>query len=243
MSRGSPDYGNPNYEIASSQSDLNDLIVYQKGFASLDGRGRTVVYDDLSRGLNSFIGLNSGGGIEPRITHLNEGGYLGGLTCELRADGIGARSAIERTFPIISSGRVGLEVAFCPNDSSLPMLFELHGEPITGSPRKASIYWDNGNQILMYGTGAGYNEMIPYLQVASNLGWWVRFKVVFDFVNNEYVRFINGGREWDLSGYPLMTGYADRLGMCTFLADATQVSGYLSAIGYFGSFAVTADEP
>ena len=195
-------------------TDVGELAARLKSGNTFDRRGNVLWLDDFEDALKwePDIGSGSGGSIALSAEAARSGAGSCKMTCP---DTLGGYAQIRRYsgYPVVS--KIGSEISFTlpPSPGFGQLLLELTLDDGTDWI-VASVFWDmsdpdHRNHTLLLVTPTGgvvfADDLHSYLQ---SIYCFHTLKLVADFVNKKYLRFILDHRTWDLSEYDLqiMTG-------------------------------------
>ena len=202
--RGQPDFGA--YQTKSTGAtlaDMADLAVRLGIIVEYDRRGDVVKLDDFESPVFRWESTPSlGGAIALDIAQVKSGAKSVKLSVNGTA---GASPNIKSFFYPLGSLQLGAEISFCKPATTYKLRFEMSN--YTGT----AVYY--GQAEILFNTGVlqirksdGTN-----IEVATGLTFrdddfvFSPMKMVIDFLNNKYTRFLLANVEYDLSAHALST--------------------------------------
>jgi len=244
MPRGLPDYGIPQYALASQSIDMATLLLAQTGISSVDGKGRITYADNFHGGLTGFMWSWGGDGkkpypattfcyIPPLSLGFNPGTYNGG-----------GWSWVQKWLAIPDTEKIGLEaVVAAGTGHEVQYGLELWYCYQDGLAYNWTVYWHTGTgQISIYSGGQIVSLDTYYIDMS---GWvYTPIKLVGNVTAGTWDRLLLGSRGYNLSGYIPNRPSLSRKGMllvqliCSAVKPDT--SGDFGRIGYM---ILTIDEP
>lgn len=241
MPRGLPDYYNPDTLISQRLANVEEIVTQQRGLASVDNRGRTLLFDRFDVAGAAWISAKAGDASYPDLST---------TTCYVRptsvlmAAGTQTGSGVSYMVKRVLFGattRLGLETAIVFDTSActylITIVYNLDGDETIAALK---ILPPSGD--IQIQTGGSFVSV-------ANVGWnadaavaWIPLKLVADFENDAYLRLIVGQEEIDLSAYPLNTSAVAEPGLAEFtlagIADDDDTNN-----AYYGYAIITVDEP
>lgn len=268
MARGTPDGGYSPYSAASNVTDLGALANVLWGFSPIDGRGRVLFLDTFNNGLSGWSPTSGGAGsVNPALTGtfpVFSPPNSVNLTCGTTGPVGNGFSQIDRTFPIGSVSRFGMEAGIfmgsvAPLNQPFPGAFDIDLAAFdpTGSTEMIGLVRINratGTIQLWSDNIIGGNQFLDVYTLPTNLidtyeAIYLQIKVVVDFsrggpIAGKYVRLVIGQQTLDIGGINLANltvagapGTVDTI--VTAWADGTASHN----IGRVGYVMLTGDEP
>jgi len=241
VAHGYPDYGTQGpISTVHSVQDMGELAARLKSIDTFDRRGNVIWLDDFESGIQKWRELGAGFGADFVWTtaRSRNGSYSGKL---ITGVAIGNSGHIEHYQPYPVLSKMGLEVSFAKGDNwdDFYIRFFLYDGAFL---HEVQFHWESADNCLYYLPQAGAEiQLLPAVPLYVSDYMFNTFKVVADFVNNEYVRFIANERTFDLAGIP------HRLtGMITIPFIACVITLYTnanaSAIAYIDDVIITQNE-
>ncbi len=241
MPRGLPDYYNPDTLISQRLANVEEIVTQQRGFASLDNRGRTLFFDRFEVAGGAWISANSGDASNPD---------LDGNICYVRPTsivmaagtltGVGVSWMIKR-FLLGATSRLGIETALGYRTGActyhVSITYNLDGEETLAELRVL----DGSGDISIYTGGA----FVSVGNVGFNAGatlCWLPVKLVADYANDIYLRLVVGQEEIDLSDYALDTSSVAEAGLAEITLKCVADDDVANS-GHYGYAIITVDEP
>ncbi len=241
MPRGLPDYHNPDTLISQRLANVEEIVSQQRGFASVDNRGRTLLFDRFDVAGSAWIVAKQGDGVNPDLST---------TTCYVRPNsvkmdagtltGVGFSWMVKRVL-LGATARLGLETAVVSDTLACPyyiaIIYNLGGDETI-----AELFFVPSSGALSIKTGGSF---VSVGNVGFNAGAavaWIPLKLVADFENDIYLRLIVGQEEIDLSAYPLNTSDESEPGLAEFRLRA-QADDDVTNNAYYGYAIITVDEP
>lgn len=203
MSHGYPDWGTqrPLSTIFSIQ-DLGELAARLGSIVTFDRRGNVLWYDDFESGIEKWIVIPSPGG-KP-ISWSTKGSRNGIYSCLIQTSAAAeASAAIYKYLPYPTLSNIGLEFSFAGiqhMDSLVATLWVLTAT----DTHRVRIKYERATGRVYYWPDEGdwvYSGITAEFVLSRTL--FNTFKLVGDFVINEYKRLIVNDQEVDLSGLAL----------------------------------------
>ncbi len=241
MPRGLPDYFNPDTLVSIRLANVEEIVTQQRAFASVDNRGRTLLFDHFGEAGAAWISANSGDGSNPDLST---------TTCYVRPNSVlmaagtlsgGGFSWMAKRVLLGATARLGLETAIVYDTLActyyITMTYNLGGEETLAELRVLPPSGD----ISIY-TGGSF---VSVGNVGFNAGAsvaWIPLKLVADFENDIYLRLIVGQEEIDISAYSLDTSSVAEPGLAEFTLRG-QADDDVSNNAYYGYAIITVDEP
>ena len=244
MPRGLPDYGIPQYSIATQSIDMATLMLAQTGICSIDGKGRIFHGDNFHAGLSGFE-LGSGGDGKnpyPATTHC----YIPPLSMGMNAGSINGNGVAYayKDITIPDTSKVGIEVMVGAGTSH-PIIYDvmMSYSYIDGSGYKWEIKWNTNNGTISINVGGSFINIGTYAPNIS--GWiWTPIKLIGNISNGKYDRLLLGNIGYNLSNYN-----ATNIGILTkgtleiYLQGWGGMTYQTGDYGRYGYVIVTVDEP
>lgn len=207
---GGPDYAAPKpvgqvpVGPVHTLTDIAELAARLKSANTFDRRGNVILLDDFEDTLKWEPDM--GGGAGGSIALSAEAARSGAVSCKMTCpDHLGSYAQISRYsgYPVVS--KIGSEISFTipPSPGFHNVLFELTLDDGTDWI-VASVFWDMPDRTLLLVTPTGgiifANGLDHYLR---SIYCFHTLKLVADFVDKKYLRFILDHQTWDISEYDL----------------------------------------
>jgi hypothetical protein len=244
MPRGLPDYGIPQYSVATQSIDMATLVLAQTGICSIDGKGRIFYADNFHAGLSGFELASGGDGKNPypATTHcyippLSMGMYPGTI------NGNGLAYAY-KLFTIPDTNKAGVEV-MVGGTSSYPVIYDIM--VLYGYKDMAGYQWEvkwntNDGTISIYANGSFINIGTYYPVLTFWL--WTQIKLVCNLFNGKYDRLLLGTMGYNLSTYNGVNVSVPNKGLFEMWLHCRPALTYQTGdYGRYGYVIVTVDEP
>ena len=242
MPRGQPDYGlYTQTPVASGISDPGEAAARLGGINVYDRRGWTVWMDDFEApALRWGTAIVAPGSIPVLSTTR---AWMGIQSVYLAVPAVnGARSAINRTFPLVRLGRIGIELFTYLNVTTPSYLMILLTIYDGSNESYAELHLDNLARTATLITSIGPIPVATKCFPLVPLIAFIPVKLVVDMDTDRYVRLLIGPDEIDLSTYLMVLGPATDVKMlgltCWLEGNVAGVSN-----GYIDNFILTQNEP
>jgi hypothetical protein len=243
MSRGSPDYGIPDYSFFAVETPVSDIIAERQGFSRLDNRGRVIYFDDFREGIFRWHLEQDGTGDFPK--HLYTEGYSVGFygAMMFRGNASGDVSGMFTRLNLPVSKKLGIEVSvyIINGFSRVNILLEHLYTGINGFRAELSILKQTGEFVIV--NSGGDQHIFTPLDVTSLYNQWISVKIVADYSTGKYERLMIGNTQYDISSLSMTSGLTGFAGntqaeLYTSVSDAT----YKQPV-YIGYVIISGDEP
>jgi len=244
MPRGLPDYGIPQYALATPSIDMATLFLAQTGICSVDGKGRIFYADNFHAGLAGFDTFNMGNGklpyptstycyIPPLSLGFNPGTYNGN-----------GGAGVTKWFVIPDTEKMGLEVNVAAG-SDHPVWYGIKLDYcyVDGSSKEWDVYWNTNNGAVQIHSNGQLITIDTYY--INTYGWYyVPIKFVVNVKSGKYDRLLIGNKGYNLSSYSYNTSYLTVKGMLALQLYCIAVLPSTSGdYGRYGYIMLTVDEP
>lgn len=246
---GNPDYAAPKplgqFPIGPvyTLTDLAELAARLGSIDTFDRRGNVLFMEDFEGGyarwFDSAVPPGLGGAVEWSQDKAKIGSFSLKMTGPNVEDGYTWIMHYE-PYPVLSS--MGLEVSILPVERIKSMSFQLQlydGTQVS----MGSIRWIKDTSTLQYwGSDLAYHDMTPLYGLPYSNWLFQTLKLVVDFENGKYERFIIGERSYDMRDYDLYTvasGDYRRVAAAIFVES----SAAGSALAYLDNVIITQNEP
>ncbi len=241
MPRGLPDYYNPDTIVAQRLANVEEVVTAVQRMASMDNRGRTIVFEHFNENLSGWDTVKGGDGVVGSIK--TDDAYIppSSLYIDAGTSGGSGLSYVRKHIVLGETKRLGLETAIMyRSDAPLYELILLYNRAGTNYEGRLTVNPTDG--VINVGVPGDYDIVgeIGFNADASNS--WLPLKLVADFEDNIFVRALIGQRQIDLTDYPLTASSVASPGLARFIlwAEAIQAA---NNDAYFGYAALTVDEP
>jgi hypothetical protein len=244
MPRGLPDYGIPQYSIATQSIDMATLVLAQTGICSVDGKGRIFYADNFHAGLAGFE-LGSGGDAKnpyPSTTHC----YIPPLSMGMNAGSINGNGVAYayKMFTTPDTTKFGIEV-MCGAGTSNPIIYDvmvLYGYQ-NSAGYKWEVKWNTNNGTISINVGGSFINIGTYYPNASF--WiWTGIKLVGNISTGKYDRLLIGNVGYNLSSYNAYNVIVPTKGLIEIWLQCWPALTYQAGdYGRYGYVIVTVDEP
>lgn len=238
--RGTPDYDQPGYYLASRLVDLGMIAHASMKIASVDNRGRVVFFDHFENGIEGWQYTIAGDATAPYA----QTAYAEVPPCCIRLPlgtlAGGGYSEIGEFIQANPSNRVGFQASLSmENTPAHVFLYVVIG---TGAASYyGSVRYDIALGKMSINTGGGLVQ-IASVAAASIYHVWLPIKIVVDFDLLKYVRAVIGSVNIDLSSYALEVNGAitEDVIKASVQAQPTNNAGDYALVGHV---IITLDEP
>lgn len=202
MARGAPDYGAyASKEVTASISDMGEVAARLGSIDIFDKRGDVVYFDAFEEPVLSW-----------GVSEINASVYLSSRdvksrsqAVELNTDaGIDNWASINKSFSILPSKRLGVEVSFGGVLAGWLFLDAFYHDGITEYHARARF--DAAGNIYVWDGDLGDYTLVAAMGVLHyGLGthFFHTMKLVADFETGKYVRLMFSTQEWDISAINL----------------------------------------
>lgn len=242
MAHGQPDYGM--YSLAQTiykLTDMGELAARLGSIDTFDRRGDVVWFDDFEAAVLRWIVASSVGSPDPILSTTQQ--WMGVQSVYYATvAGAGEYSEIQRNFPLIRLGKVGLEIWV--NLAILtPGYFMIRLNILDGTNfAYCEIRLDSQARTASIVTPLGTIVIATTCFPAFPTRCWMPVKVVVDMDTDLYTRLLIGNREYNISAHALVPG-----GLTTDSYMNVHLwleGGAVGAMsGYTDTFILTQNEP
>jgi len=244
MPRGLPDYGIPQYSIATQSIDMATLMLAQTGICSIDGKGRIFHADNFHAGLSGFEPGSGGDGKNPypATTHC----YIPPLSMGMTPGTINGNGVAYayKILTIPDTNKIGIEVMVGAGTSH-PIIYDvmvLYGyKDLAGY--KWEVKWNTNDGTISINVGGSFINIGTYYPNASF--WiWTAIKLVGNISTGKYDRLLVGNVGYNLSGYNAYNVSVPTKGLFEMWLQCWPALTYQTGdYGRYGYVIVTVDEP
>lgn len=242
MAHTLPDY-TTKYKLAKifGNVDNAELAARINGLSTLDRRGNVVWWDDFEGGASLKWGVFADG--VGTATVSTDRAWMGSQSMKLTtAAVIGNVVDLDKSFSLPIERKLGVEFMFHIASGKPTILIYWVG--FTGTTYfLAQVQYDfNLDKIYYYNSGSAWIELPKVDGTVTTHESWCLMKLVIDWTTKEYVRFIFGGSEYNLSGLSLKTG-ASATARRTDVLIYNRAETAAAATVYIDNFIFTQNEP
>ena len=206
MARGQPDFGSYQQQQAiAGLADVGELAARLGSINVYDRRGFTVWQDNFEGPNLAWTLSRNSGGTLPALSSAKP--YMGSQSCYfVTAAGVGAGATIERLFPLLRTGKIGIEfMLYLENETAgyfWSRMLVYDGTNISNAWLRLDM---KGNTaIIITSTGQVTIATSPFNSAANNA--YTAIKWVIDTVNDKYVRLLINDTEFDISSHVIAGG-------------------------------------
>lgn len=200
MPHGTPDWGQLS---ATTQrypvTDLGELAARLGALPSIDRRGDVVFTDSFESGLVGWLYVALGTGAQVGLSMGTA--HTGLFSARLEpGDAAGGYAAIFRRMPLPATALAGVEFWLYVGEAFDTLVLAVYR--YTGSEQTtwALRYDDQNNTIDYWGAAGAWVTVATDVDLFGNGGQWNALKLVFDQVEQKYVRAIVNDSEYSLAG-------------------------------------------
>lgn len=242
VSRGYWDYGTPQYQTATTISDLGAVIAGLRGVLSMDGRGRVVVLDDFDAGLGSWKATTAGAGVAPVAVNIADKMFRGPVVAKLAPVAVGGVSGISRDLYLAKLSRTGIETNFLlgANSADIDLTVSAYNSDDSRT-YSATLRYRQADQHWTLST-AGTPVVLDWSTFLFPGPGWMPVKLVVDPLTKTAVRAVIAGVEVDLTGAGTLSSFLAAPGYCSYLVRAVGLDTHVNPL-YLGYAILTSDEP
>jgi hypothetical protein len=243
MTRGGPDWGVADYQIAGIQVDLASIADRIRGFGLIDQRGRVQTIDTFDNGLDGWQAYSSGSGSDPVVKSMQQYAYAG--PCQVVFDAglvAGGVAGIQKLLHLGEAARIGLEIGLYWTGSEGNLAFSIIYNAQSGSAWLMQLEYNSATNVFNVVSTGGVRVAVSDAdaQLANNLGF-LSLKLVADFETGMYERFMYGEVQRSIETTP-MFATATVEGLATVGVQVT-VSAAANGSMVMTYGALTKDEP
>ena len=242
MPHGLPDFGaSTPKETVFALSDMAELAVRLGSVVSYDRRGDVVYIDDFEspviKWTQALIGVGAAINLSAAIAR------SGSQSLFLRGGTVaGASAGITRNLPTITPKRMGAEITFSLNRTSIEWRWDILYYDGTNYHQGTMKFIDPTHKLQLL-NGAGVYIDLATIALTSGIVYQHTLKLVVDFSTDKYVRFMLDDRVYDISSYDLRVS-ASAIGpllLAGYSVDAV-ANGPINDV-YLDDFIFTQNEP
>jgi hypothetical protein len=242
MTHTLPDY-TTKYKLSKifSSVDTNENAARLGACSTMDRRGNLIWYDDFEAPVALKWGVSTDAGGAAAISTTRCWMGTQSMKSSTHTD-IGDQTSLGKVFCLPIERTMGIEYMFNINNGK--PIVRIYVVGYTGTAYfMGQIQYDHDLQKIYY-----YNSASAWIELplADNnltvLEHWFLMKLVIDWDKKEYVRFIFGGTEYDLSGIGMKTGAnVTKKSVSVILYNIAQSAE--ASIVYYDNFILTQNEP
>lgn len=240
MPRGLPDYYNPSTLVSQRIVDLAGVMSAVAKIPPLDGRGRLAYVDTFSEGVYGVqLQATGTGGVISLDTAIAEVPPVS-LKAQPGTGGINPRVIVSRLFFADTPSAFGLEigVSSLDVDARIEMVINYH-TPTAALAGEVYIYTSTG---LIQVVHSGGTSTLATKRAMTDPYEWITLKLVIDFANSVFSRFLWGQTQYDLSAYAPVSTAGGTPGKGEIVVRFKNDNGVQSTLR-LGHLAITTDEP
>jgi hypothetical protein len=244
MPRGLPDYGIPQYALATPSIDMATLVLAQTGICSVDGKGRIFYADNFHAG-TAGLELYVAGDAKyayPATTHT----YIPPLSLGMNPGTVngGGRAEAYKILTIPDTPKIGLEVMVAAGtDHTVVYNFDLRYCYADGHAAIWWVTWDTGDGSLWIYSGTQFIKIDTYY--INMAGWiWTPIKIVGNLETLKWDRLLIGNKGYNLSSYTSYPStYPSKSMLLVWLSCSAKQASTAGDFGRYGYMILTIDEP
>lgn len=242
MPRGQPDYGlYTQTPVASGIADPGEAVARLGGINIYDRRGWTVWMDDFEAPVLKWLPSSNVGGTDPVLSTAQA--WMGIQSVYFTTAAAGATFAqIQRDFPLVRRGRIGLEF-FTHLNVATPSYLTIILYIWDGTNRSdAELRLDNVARTATIVTPDGEVPVATTCFPEPDVYPFIPVKLVVDMDTDRYVRLLIGPDEIDLPHSLVLPGVpSDDRFLRMYISLVGDVAGISEA--YVDNFILTQNEP
>lgn len=243
MTRGQPDYDNPDLTIAVNKTDTGFLFPSLNGFSSVDSRGRIIWFDDFRNGVIRWIPESDAGGNNPYWVYLDKfsNGFHGSILFDPVVNG--GLSGLYIQNVIEFSNAMGVEVAlYMPTNSGRPRVtFQVARD--NGSSYTTYFVINPTTGEIKVSSSSGETSVVTPSNIDHIRNRWISLKLVANFNTGKLMRLFVGNGMYDLSAFSMVAGVSGFKGYLLSEITCEATNGTNKQPIYLGNVIVTGDEP
>ncbi len=247
MARGTSDFGNINASFSVNQVDNAETQQMLTGIGLLDGLGKTVYFDNFSKGLGGFAKLVTGAASSPAIADVNDnnigGIYAPPYSAKLNPGVIlnDASSLLFRSILGVQQN-IGVEFGFCFTSATSDFQMSCEYYRLGGSAKAMSIRGSIKNNTLELLVGAAWTSLGNFNTFLTGNTLRIAIKIVADFVTQKYKKLLIGEKSIDINAFTLGNSGLGQPGGSYLHLDAVSYGAGTTSL-YLGYFRLSKDEP
>jgi len=200
-----PDYSSKwKNDTVFATPDMAELAARLKSIDTFDRRGNVVWMDDFE-GATLLWTPNGGAGYNVALNATAP--YTGSQSCRLTTGGVALQNWAQiskyLSYPVVSN--IGFEISSTWDDDNVYFYWQMYLYDGT-TQYIASVRYDNAaNELLYLDAAAVYQTFATNIDLSLPALSFNTCKLVTDFANGNYSRFICNEVTYDLSAYPIRT--------------------------------------
>lgn len=240
MSRGRPDYGIGELEIAESLDNQDTIMVANRGINTVDGLGRLCYYEDFKEGVMGW-GRSALAPAAAAILFYGKGET--GSTCVFMDAGINpgiGTSEIHKSFRLDGGTSVGVEFSFRVMSDNADIVL-LYGFQSNGVNMVGGVKLSYDNKLYLRNDLQTFTQIDTFPIDATDPNW-LSVKLVMSVETRKYERLIIGQKRY--TGLSVLPVYLGATGLSKVAVTIyTDSQGLNNHKCYLGHVAITTDEP
>lgn len=243
MSRGGPDYGNPDYSFFTVETPTSDIVSERLGFSRLDNRGRVLFIDDFTSGLHRW-GLDMGAsGIAPILTYniVDDMSKGGSVKIDPVADA--SLSMMHKIFVLPVSRRLGIEIGLYLISNFGRINIFLEHAITEGVTKSANLIIEHQTGNVEIAALSSTPVIIQNPALAGFVNRWMSLKIVANYETGYYERLMFGNHQYDISNYQMGSGVFGLSGTTYIEIMNEGRSATYKEECYLGYVIISGDEP
>jgi hypothetical protein len=243
MSRGHPDYNVADISFFSVDNPNSDVIAERSGFARLDNRGRVIWFDDFRQGLHRWTPQSNATGSDP--VHVYDDELSVGFHGSILFDPVGnnGTSQIDTNLVLPVAQRLGIEVSLRLISNMPEINVVLEHAYTQGNYHYGQFSIEQGTGNIYKGTIGGGDLLFSPPSAGYLVNSWISMKLVLDFENDAYFRFLLGNQQYDLSGSLTVSAGTGLSGYTGIIIRSTGYNPDDFEPFYLGYVVISGDEP
>lgn len=182
-----------------TSTDVAELAARLGSIDTFDRRGNVIFADDFESGISKWTQdiVTPGGSIEWSAERARSGAFSAKL---VTAAGDGSQVGMWAAMPYPVLGRLGFEFSFMLADYKIDVV-DIDTSFYDGTYRHRSIItWDSYTNKFRYFDGVEYHNLEPAIDIPREMILFHTAKMVVDYNQEDYLRFIFDSISFDLSG-------------------------------------------
>ena len=241
MPRGLPDYYNPDTIVSQRLANVEEVITAVQRMASVDNRGRTIVFEHFNENLAGWIPVVGGDGAGGVISTTTAYIPPSSLYIDAGTSGGSGESYVMKSILLGETKRIGLETAIMYR-SFAPLYQVILQYNRAGTNYEGRLTVNPADGVINIGVPGDWTAVGEIGFTPDSAYVWLPLKLVCDFEDNIYMRALIGQTQIDLTDSPLKASSVARPGAARFFLF-TEANQAVNNDAYFGYAAITVDEP
>lgn len=243
MPHGQPDFGMyAQKKTTFGLSDMGELAARLGSIVTYDRRGDVVWLEDFAQGMTNWVVGGAGLYIVEESAE------------ESLSKGVSLKTVVPNTGPFNAyfwrrdalpvSSRLGIEYAFLPDDDVDDIFLDF--EIYDGDDRhQARIEFRVDDGVIRYFKGGVlWTELVTDIEFRADGRAWHHFKLVVDYVTDEFVRLLLDNIEYSMAGLPLfVTAPFPADPYLHTLVEQVYAGGVATPTLFFDNIILTQNEP